>query len=199
MLSAMIVDDEYWVRISIREQAQWEDMGIDRIYEAKDGKEAIEAAIKNKPDIMIIDMRMPVMDGRELLNRICEQLPDTKVIVLSGYSDFNYMQEAVKCGAFSYLLKPVKTNELNDTLFKAVSKILKSKNDKEQFKILNDEYVLSMRNSLMNRFLNDEMSDEEFAAYAAENSSLGLYNDQYLAAVISIDSIKQVSQHESFF
>jgi len=189
MISAMIVDDEYWVRVGIKKQAMWRELGIESVYEAKNGKEALSEALQKKPEIIITDMRMPVMDGVELLRRVRNELPSSKVIIVSGYSDFKYMQEAIKCGAFSYLLKPVKEKELNDTLCSVVSKILKEREEAkkwEKLAQLNNEYVYNLKDKLLNDYINNEISLTELLAYNINGLNSIFCSDKYCVVMVGI-------------
>ncbi|WJH33162.1 response regulator [Paenibacillus sp. CC-CFT747] len=91
--------------------------------EAADGKEAHELALQLKPELLFLDMRMPGLDGRELLALLQRDLPELLTIVVSGYSDFDYTKEAIRHKAFDYLLKPVKKEELAAVLEKAMAEL----------------------------------------------------------------------------
>lgn len=116
MLKALIVDDEYLVRAGLCQTVEWENYGIRIVGEACNGKEGLEMAMQLKPEIIVTDIRMPHMNGLELLRGIREQRLDCVTIVLSGYDEFQYAQEAMRLGASHYLLKPVNIDELIETL-----------------------------------------------------------------------------------
>jgi len=123
MRKTMIVDDERWVRQGLIQLIPWERFGLELSGEAADGVEGYEEALRVKPDILFLDMRMPGLDGRQLLGMLSRDLPDTITIVVSGYSDFEYTREAIRNRAFEYLLKPVKKEELQAVLEKAVAEL----------------------------------------------------------------------------
>ncbi|HZG83761.1 response regulator [Paenibacillus sp.] len=123
MRKTMIVDDERWVRQGLIQLIPWERFGLELSGEAADGVEGYEEALRVKPDILFLDMRMPGLDGRQLLGMLNRDLPDTITIVVSGYSDFEYTREAIRNRAFEYLLKPVKKEELHAVLEKAVAEL----------------------------------------------------------------------------
>ncbi|MNS68145.1 putative response regulatory protein [compost metagenome] len=114
MYRVMLVDDEAGVRNSIRAKIDWESAGFVIAYEASGGEEALrmlaEAVVR--PDIVISDIRMPKMDGIAFIRACKEVYPDLRFIVLSGYSDFDYMKSAIQLGVKDYLLKPVVRAEL---------------------------------------------------------------------------------------
>ncbi|WP_159882341.1 response regulator transcription factor [Paenibacillus puerhi] len=116
MIKVLIVDDEELNRDIIKRFGNWEVYGMNIVGEAADGLEAIRFIVEWSPDIVITDMRMPGMDGTELLHWIHEQFPAIKLIVVSGYDDFVYMKQAILSKAKDYLLKPIDPIELNAIL-----------------------------------------------------------------------------------
>lgn len=119
-MKALIVDDERHVRDAIRMLVDWEAYGIEEVYEAPEGKSAIRVLEAEKPEIIFTDMRMPVMNGVELLEWIHRHCPQAKTIVISGHDDFDYVRHTVKYGGIDYILKPIDADELNEALAKAV-------------------------------------------------------------------------------
>lgn len=118
MLKVLITDDEKQVRMGLRMKIDWEEEGFEIIGEAANGKEALEWLRTMKTDLVITDMRMPIMDGLEFAQHCFEEFPQVKVIVLSGYSDFEYVRGSMQKGVKDYLLKPVAPDELEETLRK---------------------------------------------------------------------------------
>ncbi|GGG16654.1 response regulator [Paenibacillus abyssi] len=118
MIKAIIVDDEHWNRDIIKTLGDWEQYGIQLAGEADNGEEAVRLIHECSPHIVITDMRMPGMDGIELLNYLQDEHPAIKVIVISGYDDFVYTRQAIKCKVNEYLLKPIDPVELNTALSK---------------------------------------------------------------------------------
>ncbi|XID93136.1 response regulator [Paenibacillaceae bacterium WGS1546] len=123
MRKVMVVDDEKWVRRGLIQSIPWERLGLQLAGEAADGQDAYEMALEHKPDLLFLDMRMPGLDGKELLALLDAELPELLTIVVSGYSDFEYTKQAIRHRAFDYLLKPVKKEELADVLDKAVKEL----------------------------------------------------------------------------
>lgn len=114
----LLVDDEPWNRDILRSLGEWETLGMTVAGEAEDGEEAIRLIEQHQPHIIITDMRMPGIDGVELLQTLSGQFPHIKVVVVSGYDDFNYAKHAIRHRATDYLLKPVNPDELNAVLAK---------------------------------------------------------------------------------
>ncbi|AZN40118.1 response regulator transcription factor [Paenibacillus albus] len=135
MYSMLIVDDEKWVRQGLKQTIDWQAHGIELWGEAQNGEEAFTWLSRSRPDILITDIKMPGMDGLTLLENMNKQKMHTKVIIMSGYSDFSYAQKAVRCGAYGYVLKPVEERELLEIVHKCVEDL---ENDSKQASILEE-------------------------------------------------------------
>ncbi|WP_433944493.1 response regulator [Paenibacillus sp. SN-8-1] len=120
-MKALIVDDEMHVREAVRYFIPWENYGIKDVYEAGNGKEAIEIIQSERPALIFTDMVMPLMDGSQLLKWIHENSPRSKTIVISGYQDFNYVKPAIMYGGTDYLLKPLNSKQLVAAAERALS------------------------------------------------------------------------------
>ena len=117
MRRVLIVDDEVLVRIGIKHSIAWEQNGFELIGEASDGKEALEMIQKLAPDIVILDINMPVLNGIEVLRELKEQKYKGKVIVLTCFNEIEYARSAMKYGASDYVLKTtLNTDELLNAL-----------------------------------------------------------------------------------
>ena len=101
----LIVEDEVLVRCGLRSMVNWEKLGLDVIGDASNGKEALEIYEKEKPDIVMTDIKMPVMDGLELIEKIREQDQSTRIVLLTCYEEFSYLMRAMKLGVSDYILK----------------------------------------------------------------------------------------------
>jgi two-component system response regulator YesN len=123
MYKMIIVDDEYLVRYGIEQTIDWSALGIEIIGAAKNGKEGLALALDKKPDIIISDVRMPLMDGLDFVKAIKDHALDTVIIMLSGYKDFEYAKETLENGAFSYLLKPIDNQELIGVVLKGIEEL----------------------------------------------------------------------------
>ncbi|WP_141501821.1 response regulator transcription factor [Paenibacillus luteus] len=123
MRQVMIVDDERWIRRGLIQSIPWEELGLALAGEAEDGEDAYHMALLKKPDLLFLDMRMPGLDGKQLLALLGKELPELLTIVVSGYSDFEYTKEAIRHKAFDYLLKPIKKDELAAVLGKALTEL----------------------------------------------------------------------------
>lgn len=114
-MKLLIVEDEVYSRKSLVKQVQAMDAaGTMTILEAADGKEALEVVRSQRPELVLSDIQMPFMNGLELLGEIRRLLPTTRVVMISGFADFQFAQQAVNQGAIGYLLKPVSDESLQD-------------------------------------------------------------------------------------
>jgi len=120
-MKVLIVDDEAHVRETVRMLIPWERHGVTSVLEACSGEQAAAVIEAEKPQIVFTDMMMPGMDGIEVLKWIREHAGRTKVIVISGYDDFQLVRSAMKYGGVDYILKPIDEFELNETFLKAVA------------------------------------------------------------------------------
>jgi two-component system, response regulator YesN len=123
MIKSLIVDDEYLVRIGLRQTIPWSSLGIEVVAEAEDGQSGLELALEHRPDIIITDIKMPFMDGIEFMRRVRESGLDANFIVLSGYGDFEYAKGAIRYGAVEYLLKPVENEKIVDALQQSIQRL----------------------------------------------------------------------------
>lgn len=131
MIKVFLVEDEYAIREGIKRSIHWERDGFELVGEAGDGEVALPKIIKSKPDILITDIRMPFMDGLELSRLVKSEMPDIKIIVLSGYDDFNYAKQAISIGVEEYILKPVSEETLMEELKKVADVINKEQQENE--------------------------------------------------------------------
>jgi len=126
----LLVDDEPIILSALRKIIDWEALGFSIVGEAQNGIKALEMVPLTMPDLIISDMKMPGFDGIDMLKSIQMKKINTKVVFLSAYSDFTYMHNAIKYGAFDYLLKPLDSKELVDVIIR-----FKDINNTEKFQM----------------------------------------------------------------
>jgi two-component system response regulator YesN len=112
MYAMLVADDEPWIRERIISSIDWAGIGVVVAGEAADGEEALQLCLKLEPDIVITDIRMPGINGLDFIKALHESGGNAKIIIISGYGEFEYAQRAIKLGASDYILKPVENNEL---------------------------------------------------------------------------------------
>lgn len=120
MYKALIVDDEKPVRIAISKLGHWNHYHIKLPEMTSNGQEALSVMRETRPDLVFVDMNMPVMDGCAFLEKASAEFPESRFIVISGYDDFTYAQKAIRYGVTDYLLKPIVEEELNAAIEKAL-------------------------------------------------------------------------------
>lgn len=123
MVSLFLVEDERIPRESIKNNVQWKEHHIAFLGDASDGEIALPQILEKKPDILLTDIKMPFMDGLELSQIVRAKLPDTKIIILSGYNEFDYARQAISLGISEYLLKPVSAADILEAVDKVRGQI----------------------------------------------------------------------------
>lgn len=116
MYKVLIVDDEYYFRQALKISLPWSELGFQIAGEAKNGAEALEQMTELEPDVVLVDMNMPIMDGLEFIHKAKERDQTTKFLVLSGHSEFVYARQARQLGVVNYVLKPINEEELQSSL-----------------------------------------------------------------------------------
>lgn len=119
-MKLLLADDEIITRKGLIENIDWEALRIDQILEAEDGVQALELAKKHAPEVILTDIRMPRMDGVDFAWKIHEILPLTSIIFMSGYTDTEYLQAAIRLKAISYVEKPIDHNEVTQAVAEAI-------------------------------------------------------------------------------
>ncbi|GGH10262.1 response regulator [Paenibacillus segetis] len=136
MYKLLIVDDEALVREAIQDQMDWEKLGFECIGGCEDGIEALDFINHHTPDVVLTDIGMPFMNGIELTSELSTRYPQIKVIILTGYDDFDFAQQALKLQAVDYILKPITAAELETVIRK-----LRHEMDLEQSQIQDYEHL----------------------------------------------------------
>lgn len=130
-MKLLIIDDEQLTREGLFQNIDWKSLRINEVLLADDGINALILAKEHKPEIILSDIRMPRMNGIQLVNKIYEFLPDSNIIFMSGYSDKEYLKAAIKLRAISYVEKPLNQNELEAAILEAVYKVETTKRQKK--------------------------------------------------------------------
>lgn len=181
-IKVFLVEDEMVIRRGIKNSIDWEKEGYIFCGEASDGELAYPMIIKEKPDILITDIRMPFMDGLELCKLVKKELPNIKILILSGYDEFDYAKEAIRLGVTEYLLKPISSGKLLEALNGVSESIRREKEDKDLVR----KYMEEMRENTEHekqKFFEQMIAGNLSMADALEtgkkyemNLSAGMYN-----------------------
>ena len=133
MLKIFLAEDEVVIRETIKKMIPWEELGFELVGEAADGEMALPLLLRQKPDLLITDIKMPFMDGLTLARLAKKELPNLKIVILSGYDDFNYAKQAISIGVEDYLLKPITKKALIERLSEIRSRYEDEKTQKEYY------------------------------------------------------------------
>lgn len=181
-IKVFLVEDEMVIRRGIKNSIDWEKEGYIFCGGASDGELAYPMIIKEKPDILITDIRMPFMDGLELCKLVKKELPNIKILILSGYDEFDYAKEAIRLGVTEYLLKPISSGKLLEALNGVSESIRREKEDKDLVR----KYMEEMRENTEHekqKFFEQMIAGNLSMADALEtgkkyemNLSAGMYN-----------------------
>lgn len=173
MLKVFLVEDESVIRDGLRDKIPWEQYGFRFVGEAADGEMALPMIRKTRPDVLITDIKMPFMDGLSLSKIVSEEFPRTKIVIISGYDDFEYARKAIEVGVDQYLLKPITRLMMKKTLLELKEKIEQDmvQNDYQaQFQSEMHVYEQFSRRRFMERLLGGDMPVQEIYEEASRLS-----------------------------
>lgn len=195
MIRLLIADDEEDTRLGIRSLVPWEANGISICAEARNGKEALERIEQTNPDIILVDIRMPLVDGLSVIETLYSRGSSVKSIILSGYDDFAYAQKALKFGASDYLLKPCTPQKILETVLN-----IKAQIDDEREKAARAERLMQQyRDSLpllKERYLIQHIENPDLDKSNIQqnftNYQIALSSNDISVAVIRVDNIAEL-------
>lgn len=140
----MLVDDEEEVRKGIIRKIDWKNLGFQVVGDAENGQDALEKIEQMEPDVIMTDIRMPYMDGLTLSARIRQKYPSIKILIFSGYDDFEYAQQAIKLNVTEYILKPVNVEELTEILNRVRENLDEEIEQRRNVHLLRERYRSSL-------------------------------------------------------
>ena len=161
MYKVFLVEDEIILRDGIKNNIHWEEEGFIIVGDESDGELAYPMILREQPDILITDIKMPFMDGLELSKLLKKEMPQLKIIIISGYSDFGYAQQAIDIGVSEYLLKPITSSKLLTAVKNAAAVIEKERKEKqilEQYQQLVYQKQGEKRKDFFNALVSGKMS-----------------------------------------
>ncbi|HIY01939.1 MAG TPA: response regulator [Candidatus Blautia faecipullorum] len=190
MLRTFLAEDEIVVRENIKKMVPWEQYGFELVGEASDGEMALPLIRKLKPDLLITDIKMPFMDGLTLCRMVRKELPHIKIVILSGYDDFNYAKEAINIGVEDYLLKPITKNAFLERLREIRSRYEHEKSQKEYYEQFHREIQEYEKNSSRDFFeglISGTMDAGEIYG-RADKLGLDIVSEAYNILLFTLDS-----------
>lgn len=195
MYKILIVDDEELVRNAIISKLNWKEIGFDVVEQAEDGEQAYELALKLKPDVILTDIRMPFMDGLELAEKLVVELPNSKIVILSGHDEFEYAQEAIKLGVLDYILKPIHSVKLTELLSNIVTTIKNEEIEEQKLVKLKSQLHQSLpllKEKFFTALINNTFSSKEISKNL-EFFDISFSGDSYIICASEIDGISQLA------
>ncbi|MDI4646357.1 response regulator transcription factor [Cohnella hashimotonis] len=154
-MKLLIADDDEQIRSGIEQGIDWTSLGIQEVMTASNGLEALRLFHERLPEIVLTDVRMPGIDGIELLKRIKEIRSETRVIILSGYSDFEYMKKAIQLDAVDYEMKPIRARHLVALIQRIKEEIIRERVSEREF----NKYLASYKANFADELLSGVLTD----------------------------------------
>lgn len=202
MLKIFLAEDEVVVRETIKRMIPWEELGFELVGEAADGEMALPLLIRQQPDLLITDIKMPFMDGLTLARLAKKEIPGLKVVILSGYDDFNYAKQAIGIGVEDYLLKPITKNALIERLSEIRSRYEHEKTQKEYYEKFQREMQAYEKNSSRDFFeaLVDGSMDMMEVYKRAEKLGLDIVAEAYNVLIFTMNCDEDFSgQRDEYY
>ena len=186
--SVLLVDDEEEVFQVIIKKLDWEAIGFRIAGYAKNGVEALEMAEELQPDVVMTDIKMPYMDGLTLCRKLKDQYQQIKLIIFSGFDEFEYAKEAIKAEVEEYILKPINANELREVFVRIKTNLDKELDEKRNIDKLRSYYIESLpllQENFYTSVLEGKIPSESIRTYAL-NYQIDLKGPYYLVTVLHI-------------
>lgn len=186
----ILVDDEEDVRASIEKKVDWKKLGFEVIGSVNNGEEALELTEGNHVDVVLTDIKMPFMDGLTLCRKVKENYKNTKVVLYSGFDDFEFAREAIHLEAEEYLLKPIGAKDLEKVFQKIKENLDREFHERRNLETLSDYYEKSlplMREQLMVSILEGKLREEQ-AENMLETYGIDLKSEFYHVSVIGMEA-----------
>lgn len=197
MYKVLLVDDEILVRDAMKQTINWESLGYELVGDCENGRDAIDFIDRKNVDLVLTDICMPYVDGIELCKYLYENYPEIKVVIFSGFSDFEYAKQAIRYKVVEYMLKPITAVELRQLLIGMKEKFdstMKEKNEKYLLKKTYKNYKKShnvIRASLLKKLV---LGTQSVGKTLGELEEVGvtLRASEYQVCVIEIDRFSKL-------
>lgn len=164
MYKLIIADDEARIRRGLRNSMNWNELNIEIIGEAEDGEIALNLAKEKMPNIMLVDICMPFVNGLDLIKQLKDIIENCIIIIITGFDEFEYIHEALKLKVFDYILKPVNRDNLKETILKAVNELNKIEEKKNYLQWASrhlDDNLSALKASFLSKWLNGNLQHED--------------------------------------
>ncbi|WP_026565132.1 response regulator [Bacillus sp. UNC41MFS5] len=196
MYNVMIVDDEPVIRFGLKASVDWAEEGLHYLGDYPNGEEALKAAEGRLVDLLITDIKMPVMDGITLMKEMLQRFPNLKVILVSSYTDFDYVREGLKLGAVDYVLKPtLEPEEFVKLIQKTVEMIKKERLVEEKLQLANQTTFLSERKKLEQAIKKVILEDSNLNEL---HQKFGWMQEPFLMLTMSLNHVDKLEEQHGF-
>lgn len=199
MYKLIAVDDEKDIQETLS-SFPWGDLGIELVAICENGLTAYKTLLETDADIVLTDIRMPILDGLKLVNNIRAERSYVKTVILSAYSDYEYMRQSLTAGVCDYVLKPVDPNDLGRVFSKLVDELDRERQQKKKAEFLKSKLrfaTRALRREFLSRLFSTPMSGEEIQ----ENSVYGemqMDSREFLLLVLQFDELSRVRNSKSY-
>lgn len=150
MYKVLIIDDEVFIREGMKQIIPWKELGCELVGEAQNGEEGVDKIVQFMPDIVISDIRMPKKSGLEMIDEIKSINKNMQIIILTGFREFEYAQQAIRLGVLRFLLKPSKMEEIKEAILTAVTNLDKLPKKEHRYEVIEEKI----------EFNNEEMNED---------------------------------------
>ena len=194
----LLVDDEEEIRAGISRKIEWDQLGFGLVGEASNGQEALEIAEQLLPDVVLTDIKMPFMDGLELCRRLQKTLPAAKVVMFSGFDEFEYARQAVGMNVCEYILKPINAAALNEVLVRLKEQMDRQRIERRDVETLRRRYEASLpvlRELFYARLLDGQIPAEQIQNRAAQYE-LDLPDGEWIVVLFRVDEREPSFHHD---
>lgn len=190
LYSVLLVDDEEEVLQIMMKKLDWEGMGFWIAGYARNGEEALEMAEELQPDVVMTDIKMPYMDGLTLCKKLKDAYQKIKLIILSGFDEFEYAKEAIKAEVEEYILKPINASELKEVYIRIKNTLDKELDEKRNIEKLRQYYMESLpvlQENFYTSLMEERITDDKIDSYI-KNYRIDLAGNYYVVTILHISS-----------
>jgi two-component system response regulator YesN len=188
MYNVMLVDDEEEARLAIERKINWQGLGFNVVATAENGQDALEKALDTQPDVVMTDINMPFMNGLEFSKQLKAELPATKVVIFSGYDEFDYAKEAIELSAEEYILKPIDKDELEQVFSRIKIRLDEELDKRRNLEILEKYYQESFpffREQFLIGLIEGHIDEEKVREIVADYGE-GIQGSFYAVGIINL-------------
>ena len=191
MLEVVLIDDEYFFRNSLKRAIPWDELGFRIVGDANNGRDGYHLILEKHPDIAIIDINMPLINGLELIERLRREQIPCKCILLTGYGDFKYAQQAIRLNVSEYILKPVNFTLLTESLNNLKQEISEEQEHQYHVKALEEHRIRYIKEHFLLDIIDGHVSFNklQLSSYL-EELHISIPFDSYTVSIIEIPEIR---------